>query len=105
MVQLTPSLAALLEPPCPCFRPEVFAAWVVCLGRRTLSWLWETTGRAAAEDHSRAFRLFNQAAWNWGEVSWGISFHRDGLAPGCAEPVGPRPGLLAAMGRCGSASP
>ena len=75
MDQLTPSLAALLAPFAGCFRPEVFAtfrllvgAWVVCLGRRTVSRLWETTGRAAAEDHSRAFRLFNQAAWNWDEV-------------------------------------
>jgi hypothetical protein len=75
MDQLTPSLSALLEPLADCFRPEVFAtfrlllaAWVVCLGRRTISRLWETTGRAAAEDHSRAFRLFNQAAWNWDDL-------------------------------------
>jgi DDE superfamily endonuclease len=75
MDQLTPSLASLLEPLRSCFRPEVFstfrqlfAAWIVCLGRRTISRLWETTGHAAAEDHSRAFRLFNQAAWNWDEI-------------------------------------
>jgi hypothetical protein len=43
-------------------------AWIVCLGRRTLSRLWETTGRAADQDHSAAFRLFSSAAWNWDEV-------------------------------------
>jgi hypothetical protein len=41
---------------------------VLCLGRRTISRLWETTGRSADEDHSHAFRLFNQAAWNWDEL-------------------------------------
>jgi hypothetical protein len=75
MDQLTPSLAALLVPLAACFRPEVFAtfrllfaAWIVCLGRRTISRVWETTGRASAEDHSHAFRLFNHAAWNWDEL-------------------------------------
>jgi len=75
MDHLTPSLSALLEPFADCFRPEVFAtfrllvsAWIVCLGRRTISRVWETTGRAATEDHSHAFRLFNQAAWNWDEL-------------------------------------
>jgi hypothetical protein len=75
MDHLTPSLSALLEPFAACFRPEVFttfrlmvAAWVVCLGRRTISRLWETTGRSATRDHSAAFRLFNHAAWNWDEL-------------------------------------
>src|SRR5215213_6795184 len=75
MDQLTPDLAALLDLFRPCFRQEVFGAfrlmtcaWVVCLGRRTISRVWETTGRSAAEDHSKAFRLFSSAAWNWDEV-------------------------------------
>ena len=75
MDQLTPSLTVLLESFAECFRPEVFAAfrlmvaaWIVCLGRRTISRVWETTGHAAHEDHSHAFRLFNQAAWNWDEL-------------------------------------
>jgi len=75
MDQLTPSLAALLEPFVVCFRPEVFAtfrlmfsAWIVCLGRHTISRVWETTGHASSEDHSPAFRLFNQAVWNWDEL-------------------------------------
>jgi hypothetical protein len=75
MDHLTPSLSALLDLFAPCFRPEVFAlfrvmtaAWVVCLGRRTISRVWETTGRATTHDHSAAFRLFSQAAWNWDEL-------------------------------------
>ena len=75
MDQLTPSLAALVDLFAPCFRPEVFAlfrlltaAWVVCLGRRTISRVWETTGRSADHSHCPAFRLFSAAAWNWDEV-------------------------------------
>jgi hypothetical protein len=43
-------------------------AWIVCLGRRTVSRVWETTGRSAEQDHSHAFRLFSAAVWNWDEV-------------------------------------
>lgn len=75
MDQLAPSLSLLLDLFRPCFRQEVFslfrvmaAAWVVCLGRRTVSRVWEATGRSASEDHSKAFRLFSEAAWNWDEV-------------------------------------
>lgn len=75
MDQLTPCFRCLLEAFASCFRPEVFAtfslmasAWVVCLGRRSISRVWETTGRSAAEDHSKAFRLFSEAAWNWDEL-------------------------------------
>src|SRR4051812_35303212 len=75
MDHLTSNFSSLLAPFAPCFRAEVFVtfqlmatAWVVCLGRRTISRLWETTGHANSRDHSAAFRLFNQAAWNWDEV-------------------------------------
>jgi hypothetical protein len=75
MDQLTPSLAVLLDLFRPCFRSEVFAhfrhfvcAWIVCLGRRTISRVWETTGRSAAHCHCSAFRLFSQATWNFDEV-------------------------------------
>src|SRR5260370_30087369 len=75
MDHLTPSLGALLDPFAGCFRPEVFAtfrlmlpAWIVCLGRRTISRVWETTGRSASHDHSSAFRLFSQAVWNWDDL-------------------------------------
>src|SRR3954452_7472819 len=75
MDQLTSNFSSLLAPFAPCFRAEVFVtfqlmatAWVVCLGRRTISRLWETTGHAGSQDHSAAFRLFNQAVWNWDEL-------------------------------------
>jgi hypothetical protein len=75
MNQLTVSLSALLDPFACCFRPEVFstfccmtAAWIVCLGRRSVSRVWETTGRSADENHSKAFRLFSEAAWNFDEL-------------------------------------
>jgi hypothetical protein len=75
MDQLTPDLAALLEAFRPCFRQEVFcvfrlmaAAWVVCLGRRTISRVWQTTGRSASCSHCPAYRLFSEAAWNFDEL-------------------------------------
>ena len=75
MDQLIPSLQRLLDPLAPAFRREVYtlfrhmvAAWIVCLGRRTISRVWETTGQADERNHAAAFRLFSQAAWNWEEV-------------------------------------
>jgi hypothetical protein len=75
MDQLTPCLRLLLADFWVCFRCEVHStftlmvtAWIVCLGRRTISRVWETTGRSAEQDHSHAFRLFSSAVWNWDEV-------------------------------------
>ena len=75
MDQLTPVLVLLLDPFAVAFRKEVFdmfrsmvGAWIVCLGRRTISRVWETTGQSDSRDHSSAFRLFSAAAWNWDEV-------------------------------------
>src|SRR5829696_654198 len=75
MDQLTPDLAALLEAFRPCFRQEVFrafrlmsAAWLVCPGRRTISRVWQTTGRSATQSHCPAYRLFSEAAWNFDEL-------------------------------------
>src|SRR5437762_14244066 len=75
MDQLIPSLDVLLLLLTPAFRQEVHslfcqmvAAWIVCLGRRTISRVWETTGQAEQRNHAAAFRLFSQAVWNWDEV-------------------------------------
>ena len=75
MEQLIPSLEVLLVSLAPAFRQEVHglfckmvAAWIVCLGRRTISRVWETTGQAEQRNHAAAFRLFSQAVWNWDEV-------------------------------------
>jgi hypothetical protein len=71
MLKVTTPLLALRAPLAGCFHPSVYAtfcamvgAWVICLGRRTISRVWQTTGHAADEDHSKAYRLFNQAVWN-----------------------------------------
>jgi len=57
------------------FRREVFAtfrqtvvAWIVCLGRRSISRVWETSGKSENQDKSAAFRLFSEARWNWDEM-------------------------------------
>ena len=70
MDQLIPGLQVLLGALAPAFRQEVHglfcqmvAAWIVCLGRRSISRVWETTGQAEQRNHAAAFRLFSQAAW------------------------------------------
>jgi DDE superfamily endonuclease len=75
MDQLIPSLHLLLDPLAPAFRSEVYAlfcdlvaAWIVCLGRRTISRVWETTGQAEQRNHAAAYCLFSEAIWNWDEV-------------------------------------
>lgn len=75
MDHLIPSLESLLDPLAKCFRPEVFsifkvmvAAWIVCLGPRSVSRVWETTGRSKKRSHCPAYRLFSHAVWNWDEV-------------------------------------
>jgi hypothetical protein len=73
---LSPSWTTLLDLFRPCFRAEVFAtfslmlpAWIACLGRRTISRVWETTGQADLRSHCPAFRLFANAQWNWDELA------------------------------------
>src|SRR5208283_3569147 len=76
MLKITTRLVALLAPFAGCFNEPVFttfqvmvAAWILCLGRRTISRVWQTTGRADDADHSKAYRLFNQAVWNWDDLA------------------------------------
>jgi hypothetical protein len=76
VLNFTTPLLVLLTPFSGCFNAPVFAtfqvmvaAWIVCLGRRTISRVWQTTGRADDEDHSKAYRLFNQAVWNWDDLA------------------------------------
>src|SRR5260370_15822535 len=82
MDQLIPGLQVLLGALAPAFRQEVHglfcqmvAAWIVCLGRRSISRVWETTGQAEQRNHAAAFRLFSQAAWDRGP------FLHDGRSP------------------------
>ena len=76
MNKLTAPLMLLLAPFAPCFNQPVHdtfclvvAAWIVCLGRRTISRVWQTTGQAEHADHSAPYRLFNHAKWNWDELA------------------------------------
>jgi hypothetical protein len=76
MLKVTTPLVVLLAPFSACFNEPVHAtfsvivvAWIACLGRRTISRVWQTTGQAADSDHSKAYRLFNQAIWNWDDLA------------------------------------
>jgi hypothetical protein len=75
MDQLIPSLAALVEPFRDCFHPHVFqtfqvllAGWIVCLGPRTISEVWQATGWAAKRHHDTAYAVFHSAAWEWDDL-------------------------------------
>jgi hypothetical protein len=76
MLKVTTPLLVLLAPFASCFNEPVHStfsllvvAWIACLGRRTISRVWQTTGCAADSDHSKAYRLFNQAVWNWDDLA------------------------------------
>src|SRR5437763_4305813 len=75
MDQLIPGLAALVAPFRDCFRSEVFqtfqvlvAGWIVCLGPRTISEVWQATGLAASRHHDTAYAVFHSAAWEWDDL-------------------------------------
>ncbi len=66
MDELIPTLHVLLDPLAAAFRREVHelfckvvAAWIVCLGRRTISRVWETTGQTEHRNHACVYRLFS----------------------------------------------
>ena len=75
MDQLIPSLATLVGAFGNGFHPQVFstfqaliAGWVVCLGPRTISEVWQATGLAARRHHDTAYAVFHSAAWEWDEL-------------------------------------
>jgi hypothetical protein len=75
MDQLIPTLAALVAPFRDCFRAEVFqtfqaliAGWIVCVGPRTISEVWQATGLAARRHHDTAYAVFRSAAWEWDDL-------------------------------------
>ena len=75
MDQLIPGLLALVAPFRECFRAEVFqtfqvliAGWVVCLGPRTISEVWQATGLAAKRHHDTAYAVFHSASWEWDDL-------------------------------------
>ena len=75
MDQLIPSLAATVEAFRDGFHPQVFqsfqaliAGWIVCLGPRTISEVWQATGLAARRHHDTAYAVFHSAAWEWDDL-------------------------------------
>jgi hypothetical protein len=75
MHQLIPTLATLVEPFRDPFHPAVFATfqsliagWIVCLGPRTLSGVWQATGLAAKRHHDTAYAVFRSACWEWDDL-------------------------------------
>ncbi len=75
MDQLIPSLATLVESFRECFHPQVFvtfqaliAGWIICLGPRTISEVWQATGLAAKRHHDTAYAVFRSAAWEWDDL-------------------------------------
>lgn len=89
MDELIPTLHILLAPLAAAFRREVHelfckvvAAWIVCLGRRTISRVWETTGQTEHRNHACVYRLFSEAVWNWDEVCRLLLLRILALVPG-----------------------
>jgi DDE superfamily endonuclease len=89
MDELIPTLHALLDPLAGAFRQEVHvrfctlvAAWIVCLGRRTISRVWETTGQTEQRNHAAFYRTFSEAVWNWDEVCRLLLLQIVALLPG-----------------------
>src|ERR1700730_5802787 len=75
MDQLIPSLAGLVESFRDCFHTQVFptfqallAGWIVCLGPRRISEVWQATGWAAKRHHDLAYRVFSSALWEWDDL-------------------------------------
>jgi hypothetical protein len=72
---LIPSLAELLAPFRGCFRQEAFLnfvavveAWLVCLGPRTLSEVWQFCVLQRVRHYCTIYDLFSRASWDWDEL-------------------------------------
>jgi hypothetical protein len=73
--QLIPALVAPVAPFRDCSRAEVFqtfqtliAGWVVCVGPRTISEVWQATGLAARRHHDTAYAVFHSARREWDDL-------------------------------------
>ena len=47
----------------------MLVGWIICPGPRTLSEVWQATGRAAEHHWDCAYSLFSSASWNWDEIA------------------------------------
>jgi hypothetical protein len=100
MDQLIPGLAALVEAFGDCFHPQVFstfqaliAGWVICVGPRTISEVWQATGLAAERHHDTAYAVFHSAASEWDDLGIILAtLILTHLIPGGPDPRGCRLG-------------
>ena len=72
MDQTIPSLAELLGHFRPCFRQEAFVnflavveAWLICLGPRTISEVWQFCFLQRVRHYGVVYDLFSRANWDW----------------------------------------
>jgi len=72
---LSPALLDLLAPFRTCFRQEAFhsfaavvEAWLVCLGPRTLSEVWQFCILQRCRHYCTIYDLFARARWDWDEL-------------------------------------
>lgn len=75
MDQTIPSLAELLGHFRPCFRQEAFVnfvavveAWLICLGPRTLSEVWQFCFLNRFRHYCTVYDLFSRANWDWDDL-------------------------------------
>jgi hypothetical protein len=73
--QSIPSLVELLAPFRPCFRQEAFVnfacvveAWLICLGPRTLSEVWQFCFLQRVRHYCIVYDLFSRANWDWDDL-------------------------------------
>src|SRR5829696_5192607 len=92
MDQLIPTLVPLVDAFRDCFRAEVFrtfqtliAGWIVCVGPRTISEVWQATGLAAKRHHDTAYAVFRSACWEWDDLGLVLATRHTDL-----DPPGPR---------------
>jgi hypothetical protein len=77
MDQLIPTLATLVASFREAFaRPETFttfqyllAGWIVAPGPRTLTEVWQATGRAGKYHWTSIYTFFSEAKWDWDEIA------------------------------------
>ncbi|NJL18633.1 MAG: transposase [Nitrospira sp.] len=77
MDQLIPSFVLLVAPFREVFaRPETFATfqclltgWILAPGPRTISEVWQATGRAGKYHWDSAYSFFSDAKWEWDDIA------------------------------------
>jgi len=48
---------------------HLLVGWIIAPGPRTISEVWQATGRAGQHHWGTAYALFASASWDWGDLS------------------------------------